>query len=157
MPARYSIPQPLGIDLFLWIGKVDAAGHRSEAYRTLHKKYGSTFQMKALGGPQLQTSDPENIQTICTSAFDDFGVGPMRGRIGVPFLDRGIFTEDGAFWKHSRALIRPTFGRAEIADLENFERHVVQLLGLVPRDGSIIDLLPLAKRLVGMLNKNSWV
>ena len=147
----------MGIDLLLWIGKADSAGHRSEAYRTLHKKYGSTFQMKALGGPQLQTSDPENIQTICTSAFDDFGVGPMRRRIGVPFLDRGIFTEDGAFWEHSRALIRPTFSKAEIADLENFESHVRRLLGLIPCDGSTIDLLPLVKRLVSTLNINSWI
>ena len=150
--TRYPNRDPLlGIDLFVSIGKADAAGHRSEAFRSLHKKYGSTFEMKALGGPQLQTSDPENIQAICTSAFDDFGVGPMRGRIGVPFLDRGIFTEDGPFWKHSRALIRPTFSKAEIADLENFERHVVRLLGLITRDGSTIDLLPLAKRLVSTL------
>ena len=104
--------------------------------------------MKALCGPQLQKSDPENIQAICTSAFNDFGVGPLRGRIGVPFLDRGIFTEDGAFWKHSRALVRPTFSRAEIADLDNFERHVRRLLSIIPQDGSTLDLLSLAKRLV---------
>ena len=131
--ARYPNRDPfLGLDLFISITRANSAGHKSEIYRILHKKYGSTFEMKALGGPQLQTSDPENIQAICTSAFNDFGVGPMRGRIGVPFLDRGIFTEDGAFWKHSRALVRPTFSRAEIADLDNFERHVRRLLSTIP-------------------------
>ena len=149
--TRYPNRDPfMGFDLFVLIGKADWAGHRSEAYRNLHNHYGSTFEMKALGGPQLQTCDPDNIQAICTSVFDDFGVGPMRGRIGVPFLDRGIFTEDGPFWKHSRALVRPTFSRSEIADLENFERHVIRLLDLIPRDKGTIDLLPLAKRLVSM-------
>lgn len=150
--ARYPNRDPLlGIDLFASIRRADSEGHRSEAYRNLHRKYGATFEMRALSGPQLQTSKPENIRAICTSAFNDFGVGPMRGRIGVPFLDRGIFTEDGAFWKHSRALIRPTFSRAEIADLGNFERHVLRLLALIPRDSSTTNLLPLLKRLVSVL------
>ena len=144
----------LGIDLFVFLRKADYDGNRSEVYRTLHEKYGATLEMKALSAFQLQTSQPENIQAICTSAFNDFGVGPMRGRIGVPFLDRGIFTEDGVFWKHSRALIRPTFSLAEVADLENFERHVARFLALIPRDASTFDLLPLAKRLVGAPGKN---
>ena len=138
----------LGIDTFVSLLKADSKGHRSEAFKNLHKKHGRTFEMKALSGAQLQTSEPENIQAICTSAFNDFGVGPMRGRIGLPFIDRGIFTEDGAYWKRSRALIRPTFSRAEIADLDSFERHVLRFLDLIPRDSSTFDLLPLVKRLV---------
>ena len=140
-----------GIDVFASIVKADLRGRRSEAYRTLHRKYGRTFEMTTPSGIQLQTSEPENIQAVCTSGFNDFGVGPMRGAIGAPFLDRGIFTEDGAYWKQSRALIRPTFSRAEIADLDNFERHVRRLLALVPRDSGTLDLLPLVKRLVSTL------
>lgn len=145
----------LGIDLFIHTLKAEAAGRRSEAYRALRKKYGPTFLMRALGPIQIQTSHPENIKAICTSAFDDWGVGPMRGRIGAPFLDRGIFTEDGEFWKHSRALIRPTFSRAEITDLGNFERHVARFLALIPRDGTTFDMLPLSKRLVCIHDKAS--
>jgi cytochrome P450 len=104
--------------------------------------------MKSLGVNEIQIAQPENIQAICTSAFNDFGVGPMRGTIGAPFLGRGIFTEDGQFWKHSRALIRPTFSKAEIADLGGFERHVSRFLALIPKDGSTFDLLPLSKKLV---------
>lgn len=72
----------------------------------------------------------------------------MRGRIGAPFLDRGIFTEDGSFWKNALSLIKPTFTKSEISDLDNFEKHVARLLPLIPKDGSTFDLLPLVKRLV---------
>ncbi|KAL9107959.1 MAG: hypothetical protein Q9227_007174 [Pyrenula ochraceoflavens] len=134
-PRVQSTDRLFGFDLFVSLAKADNAGRRSEAFRQLHEKYGRTFEMKALSGLQLQTSEPENIQAICTSAFENFGVGPMRGRIGMPFLDRGIFTEDGAYWRHARAMIRPTFSRAEIADLDGFERHVKRLFPLIPSDG----------------------
>ncbi|KAF7929677.1 hypothetical protein EAE99_004581 [Botrytis elliptica] len=146
IPRVQSRDPILGFDTFIKIQKADAAGHRSEAYRALHQQYGSTFLMNSLG-TELQTSHAENIQAICTSSFNDWGVGPMRGTIGLPFLGRGIFTEDGEFWKHSRSLVRPTFSRAEIADLDNFERHVTRFLAFIPKDGSTFDMLPLVKRL----------
>lgn len=148
VPTVASWDPILGIDNIINIFKADARGHRSEAHRTLHKKYGSTFTMKMVGRTQLQTCHPENIRAICTSAFNDWGVGPIRGRLAAPFLDRGIFTEDGDFWRHSRALIKPTFSKTEIADLLNFEKYVVRFLNLIPKDGSTFDLLPLVKRLV---------
>ncbi|KAL8819488.1 MAG: hypothetical protein Q9191_007725 [Dirinaria sp. TL-2023a] len=102
--------------------------------------------MKALS-VSIQTADAENIQAISATKFNDFGVGPIRGNIGAPFLDRGVFTDDGEFWKHSRALIRPTFNRAGIADLNSFERHVGRFLALIPKDSSAFDMQPLVKRL----------
>lgn len=140
----------LGIDNFIKIAKVDKTGHRSEAYRSLHKKYGPTYLMKALGAPILYTMQPENIKAICATSFSDFGVGPIRGNIGLPFFGRGVFTEDGEFWKYSRSLIRPTFNKAEIADLPNFEQHVARFLALIPDNGRTIDILPLSKMLVGL-------
>ncbi|KAF7861562.1 hypothetical protein EAF04_008124 [Stromatinia cepivora] len=137
VPSRDPI---LGLDTFIQMQKADAAGQHP------HQKYGQTFLMNSLG-TELQTSQPENIQAICTTAFNDWGVGPVRGTIGLPFLGRGIFTEDGDFWKHSRSLVRPTFSRAEIADLDNFERHVARFLTHIPKDGSTFDMLPLVKRL----------
>lgn len=148
-PKRYPNWEPfLGMDLFAIIRKADARGQRSQLYANLHKQYGATFEMKALSGTQIQIAQPENIQAVAATQFNDFGVGPMRGNIGAPFLDRGVFTEDGEFWKHSRSLIRPTFNRAEIADLDSFERHVGRFMHLIPRDGSAFDIQPLAKRLV---------
>ena len=137
------------MDAFIKIHRYDRQGRRSRAYQDLHHSLGLTFQMKACSlHSQIQTANPKNVQAISSTQFNDFGVGPMRGNIGAPFLDRGVFTEDGEFWKHSRALIRPTFSRAEIADLNNFELHVARFLALIPRDGQAFDIQPLAKRLL---------
>ncbi len=138
----------LGIDLFVCFRGADYHGNRSDASVKLHKQYGRTIEMKAFGPAYILTAEPQNIQAIAATKFNDYGVGPRRGDIGAPFLDRGVFTEDGDFWKHSRALIRPTFSRNEIADLGNFERHVGRFLAQVPQDSRTFDLQPLAKRLV---------
>lgn len=152
-PKRYPNWDPiLGMDLFAMIRKADSRGQCSKFYAKLHGKYGATFEMKALSRTQVQIAQPENIQAVAATQFSDFGVGPMRGNIGAPFLDRGIFTEDGEFWKHSRSLVRPTFNRTEIADLPSFERHVARFLHLIPKDGSTFDLQALAKRLVSTEN-----
>ena len=140
----------LGLDLFAILRRADTCGQGSQAYADLHKRYGNTFEMKALSGSVIQTADPQNIQAISATKFNDFGVGPLRGKIGPPFLDGGVFTEDGEFWKHSRALIRPTFNRVEIADLDSFERHVSRFLALFPQDSTTFDIQPLTKRLVSL-------
>lgn len=146
---RYPNKDPLfGFDLFFLIRKADRCGHRSQAYANLHRQYGGTFEMKALSRAQIQTAQPENIQAVAATRFEDFGIGPRRGNVGAPFLDRGVFTEDGEFWKHARSLIRPTFNRNEIADLASFENHVSRFLALIPTDATTFDLQLLAKRLV---------
>lgn len=144
VPARDRL---LGFDNLIAILKADGAGHRSSFYRNLHQVYGSTFEVQAVTR-SIQTAHAENIKAVCTSHFKDFGVGPQRGRIGVPFLDRGIFTEDGEYWKRSRSLVRPTFSREKIADLGNFERHVGRFIARIPADGTTFDLMPLVKSLV---------
>ncbi|CAG8979093.1 hypothetical protein HYALB_00000223 [Hymenoscyphus albidus] len=150
LATRYPNWEPfLGLDVFLFFGMKTIHGKRSDEFVKIHAKYGPTFAMKCLSiEPMLQTSSSRNIQTIAATKFDDWGVGPSRGNIGAPFLDRGVFTVDGEFWKHSRALIRPTFNRAEIADLDHFENYVARFLKLIPRDGTTFDLQDLTKRLV---------
>jgi len=71
--------------------------------------------------------------------FKDFGIGNRESTLG-PLLGQGIFTMDGQFWAHSRAMIRPNFTRDQVADLNAFERHIQDLWQLIPRDGSTIDL-----------------
>ncbi|CAD6444627.1 08a30623-b5af-4355-b915-d37863d5a472 [Sclerotinia trifoliorum] len=75
----------LAFDFFIQVQKTDAAGRRSDVYRALRQKYGQTFLMDSLGN-ELETSQPEIIQGICTIEFNAWGVGPMRGPLDPFFL-----------------------------------------------------------------------
>ncbi|KAF7193665.1 Cytochrome P450 monooxygenase [Pseudocercospora fuligena] len=92
------------------------------------------------------TSDPENMKSVLTRA-DDFVVEPSRLAAFEGLLGKGIFTADGAFWQHSRNMLKPQFDKSQITELEQFERHIPKLLALIPDDGSTIDLQPLFHRL----------
>ncbi|QIW97070.1 hypothetical protein AMS68_002588 [Peltaster fructicola] len=47
----------------------------------------------------------------------DFETGTVRRGALFPVLGNSIFTSDGSFWEHSRALFRPQFSRDNINDL----------------------------------------
>ncbi|KAF2425269.1 cytochrome P450 [Tothia fuscella] len=102
-------------------------------------KYGDTFGSKLFAQKIILTREPQNVKTILSLRFKDFGIGSRETALG-PLLGQGIFTMDGAFWQHSRAMIRPNFARDQVADLEAFERHIQDLWKLIPRDGSTVDL-----------------
>lgn len=76
------------------------------------------------------------------SFLTDFGFG-SRPAIFAPLLGSGIFTQEGAAWKHSRELLRKQFARIDYADLNgSFGEHVDNLIANIPT-GGIVDLQPL--------------
>ena len=113
------------------------------------EKYGHTFQSRMYGRTKLSCIEPQNIQSVFAKDSQSWGLEQMRLFALKPFVGKGIMNTDGAFWEHSRALIRPTFARTQIADLHLavFETHISRLLDLIPKDGSIVDLQPLFARL----------
>ncbi|KAK6387548.1 hypothetical protein LTS17_000817 [Exophiala oligosperma] len=98
----------------------------------------------------FQTCEPANIQALLASQFEDFGLG-HRLHSWSPMFGRGIFTTDGAEWKHQRAILRPQFAREILQDLDTEEKHHRNLLRhlLVRPDGwtDRVDLAPLFMRL----------
>jgi len=84
---------------------------------------------------------------VLSTHFEKFGLQPIRYEDGKGFFGNGMLVTDGYQWKRSRALIRPTFDIAHIANLGRLQSHVDRFMGLLPRDGSTIDLFPLLKRL----------
>lgn len=66
----------------------------------------------------------------------------MRDQVFKPLLGSGIFTQEGAAWKHSRKLLRKQFVRAEYRSLDQFREHVNNLISHIPSDGAV-DLQPL--------------
>ena len=61
-------------------------------------------------------------------------------------MGSGIFTQDGAAWKHSRAVLRPQFASNRYQNFEEIKKCVEGLISNIPADG-IVDLQPLFFRL----------
>lgn len=71
----------------------------------------------------------------------DYGFG-CRPAVFAPLLGNGIFTQEGAAWKHSRELLRKQFVRAQYRDLRCLHEHAANLISCLPVNGDV-DLQPL--------------
>ena len=70
----------------------------------------------------IETVEPRNVQAVLATKFEDWEIGEKRHRCFRVLLGNSIFTSDGEFWSHSRALFRPVFNKESINDLEETER-----------------------------------
>ena len=87
------------------------------------------------------TVDAENVKTVLATQFKDYELPSRRKSALNSLLGWGIFTNDGADWKHSRELVRPNFTRDQVADLDTFEEHLNHLINAIPNDGkTTVDL-----------------
>jgi cytochrome P450 len=136
----------LGIDVMLENIRATREHRFLELSRQRHALLGNTFESRQLLKPAILTVEPENIMAILALNFKDYGIGHRLQRVG-PLLGAGIFTHDGEHWETSRALIRPSFSRKQVADLTQFEELLSELLSLIPRDGkTTVDLQDLLFR-----------
>ncbi|CAI6252971.1 unnamed protein product [Periconia digitata] len=99
-----------------------------------------TISTNVMGGKLFLTDDPENVKTILATNFADFSVGQERIKMLSASIGKGIFTSDGAEWKHSRDILRPCFERNQVADTSLLERHTARLIETLPADGSTVNL-----------------
>lgn len=73
-------------------------------------------------------------------------MGPRRD-ITFPMFGDGIFTQEGAEWKHSRDILRPQLQHKEYESLEVFRPAVDDLINLLQVSNGTVDLQPLFFRL----------
>ncbi|KAH7322504.1 putative cytochrome P450 [Stachybotrys elegans] len=106
---------------------------------------GWTHEVRMLGGASIWTIEPENLKVMLSIRFKDYSLG-NRTEVMGPLLGRGVFVTDGEEWQHSRALLRPSFTRDQVANLGMIERHVQNLLLLIPPDGETVELQQLFYR-----------
>ena len=71
----------------------------------------------------------------------------FRRQITLPLFGDGIFTQEGAAWKHSRELLRPQFLHKQYDDLEVFKEAVDDLIEVISQEDRAFDLQPLFFRL----------
>ncbi|KAL5118056.1 Phosphatidylinositol 3,4,5-trisphosphate-dependent Rac exchanger 2 protein [Pleosporales sp. CAS-2024a] len=81
-----------------------------EKGRDIFRRHGNTWTVQELHQYAIVTIEPENIKTILSLKFQDYGIAYRLGPF-KPLLGEGIFDTDGEKWAASRALIRPSFTR----------------------------------------------
>ena len=126
--------------------------HRYLAWlRALHAKIRpKTFTVNFLGSKFIHTIEPENMKSLSTQVWKDFGVAPLRrlNKASMPFADKGVNTTDGHMWEFSRFLIKPYFVRDAFSNTDRLGKHTDNLMALIPLDGSAFDIQPLFQRWV---------
>ncbi|KAF2397411.1 cytochrome P450 [Trichodelitschia bisporula] len=81
----------------------------------------------------ITTMEPRIVQAALATQFKDFETGERRAAQFGAMLGRSIFTSDGAFWAHSRAVFRPAFAREQINDFEETDRAARILIDVLPK------------------------
>ncbi len=117
--------------------------------KTSQKFFGfgaKTVQHNFLGYNVILTCEAENTKSVLSQNFKLFGLASMPKELDL-LLSGGIFLKEGEAWHQSRELIRPSFARSQVADLDMLEKHVNTLIGSIPRDGSTVDLSTLFSQL----------
>jgi cytochrome P450 len=110
-----------------------------------------TWTQPRMGKHTIATIDPENIKAILATKFADYDMGLRREALS-PLADHGIFVDDGERWSHGRALLRPTFARDQLANIELLEQNMQNLFQSIlskPKTGgwsSSLDMIPLIFR-----------
>ncbi|RDL40847.1 putative cytochrome P450 [Venustampulla echinocandica] len=138
---RYPHRDPIGLDVSLENLKMSKQGGFLEfATKRFQIVGANTFKIMLLGEHFFVTREPENMKAILATQFKDFSFSPSRKEALGDIFGHGIFTTDGKEWEASRALLRPSFTRSQVGDIETFDKHVTKLLAKIPLDGSTVDL-----------------
>ncbi|KAL2704161.1 hypothetical protein AAEP93_005232 [Penicillium crustosum] len=133
---------PLGIDRLIQIWTADYEQRLMDLFDFHFTDVGTTLEQKFLGTIAYGTTEPKNLEAMMSSKLDDFNFG-LRRQIFFPLLGDGIFTQEGASWKHSRDLLRPQFAKQQYRDMDIFRPHVDNLLDHIHANEGEIDLQPL--------------
>ncbi|CAG88380.2 DEHA2E18590p [Debaryomyces hansenii CBS767] len=148
-PMQMNAPNSFwGIPLMFRLLKAKREGTMVDVTKERYKELGvDTFNVNIAGTHAVVTRDPENIKAILATQFNDFALGKRHTHF-KPLLGDGIFTLDGAGWKHSRTMLRPQFAREKVAHVKALEPHLQTLAKhIINSKGERFDIQPLFFRL----------
>lgn len=106
-----------------------------------HRKIGHTFaDHPLLTSPSILTIAPQNIKAI--NGGKEWGVEGMRLAGMEYFCGTGFLTTDGDLWHHSRKLLKPSFAKKNLENLQHLAKQVDHFFLRLPADGETVDLQP---------------
>ncbi|KAH0430176.1 cytochrome p450 alkane [Colletotrichum camelliae] len=138
---------PLGIDRMWQLWEADG---RKQLLKTIFEvaeefPQGVISQFFLFGPRSHNILAPQNIEAILSSNFSDYSFGP-RAEIFHQLIGDGIFVQEGAAWKKSRAMLRKhLFSSSATYGLEQLAEHIENFLARLPlsEQGGVVDLQPL--------------
>ncbi|SMQ53680.1 unnamed protein product [Zymoseptoria tritici ST99CH_3D7] len=146
-PVLEAMNSSLGLGLLLRTFRVAKEQRLLHFFNDLVRSTGIwTFEQRLLGISGIDTFEPGNVEAVLSTQFEDFDLGERR-KVFFALLGDGIFTQDGAAWAHTRALLRPAFYQ------QNTDRMLDEIDGLVGKmlrdvpEGEEVDFQPLFFRL----------
>jgi cytochrome P450 len=99
------------------------------------------YQFLLIGPRAYHILHPANVEALLSTNFRDYGFGARRSVFAPLLGSGGIFTQEGAAWRHSRELLRKQFFmRAQYQDLRYFHEHVGNLVACMPSDDGDVDV-----------------
>ena len=154
--AKYGCQEPKELTSWwpfntLWTYKIIKADQDKRIlshFAGLFVEYGETFKGRILGGQEVSTVDPVNIDTVLNTKFNDYWFGPARVDSFMPFFGSGIFTQDGVAWKHSRSLLRPQFMHNRTFYFSHIQQQARRMMALIDTQAAgnrvgELDLMPI--------------
>ena len=106
------------------------------------RQTGNTVEQCFIGTPAFDTIDPANLEALLSTKSKDFCFGRRRD-ITLPMMGDGIFTQEGAPWKHSRESLRGPLQHKHYEGLEVFKQSVDDLISTLSDRPGVVDLQPL--------------
>lgn len=99
----------------------------------------------------ISTIEPENVQAILATKFNDFELGKDRRENFAEVLGNGIFTAEREPWQHYRHQLKPQFTRNQVSDLDSADRHLNVLFKALPEENAQgwienVDFMPMIYR-----------
>jgi len=143
-PPHYKHADPL-FGLLEMVDMIKAGKSHTflERIQNLYDKYGNTFVSSPIFGTRtVNTIEPESLESILSSDFQSFAVSTFRKPAMLPFLgDKSIVVLDGHEWKKVRTMYRHGLERDSSQDCARFETYFQQLIQVLPKDGSPVNLI----------------
>lgn len=118
------------------------------------RQTGNTVEQCFIGDIAFDTIDPANLEALLSTKSKDFSFGRRRD-ITFPLLGDGIFTQEGAAWKHSREMLRAPLQHKHYENLDVFKQSVDDLIDILFSQSDVVDLQPLFFRLTLDVNRIS--
>jgi cytochrome P450 len=130
-------------------------GNLTKLYLSHFNLLGETWEEHTLNQRTINTMDMRNIQHIAALSYEIFGKGNIQRN---PLIGPGILSLDAPAYKHAREMVKPVFSRAQLSDIESFERHVDRFIELIPKEGGKIEIqAPLHKLVLLPLLWHGWM